>query len=131
MSYCLGCAICDTPLWSVYYITLLTGISLLGAPSNAEGKYAEGKYASIQRKLYANSLVIDVPADDLGLMCKKIGAYKEFAINFIPCCLEGDKDSTFSFYCFTLTKNMVTFGRVDWVLRGWRKKKKVTSYAQA
>ena len=27
MIYCLGCAICDTPLWSaIYYITMLTAI---------------------------------------------------------------------------------------------------------
>ena len=28
MSYCLECVFCNTPLWSVYYITMLTEISL-------------------------------------------------------------------------------------------------------
>ena len=51
---------------------------------------------------------------------------REFAITFIPCCLEGDKASNFSFCCPTLTKNMVTFGQVDWMLRrdGEKKNKK-------
>ena len=28
MSYCSECALCNTPLWSVHYIAMLTGISL-------------------------------------------------------------------------------------------------------
>ena len=48
MSYCLGCAICDTPLWSVIYnITMLTGISL---PSTLRG------FSDQSNELYAKQL---------------------------------------------------------------------------
>mgnify|MGYP007094292401 CR=1 FL=1 len=55
------------------------------------------KYATIKGKLYINSLVIDLFKDDPWLMYENIrililvGA---FAINFCPCRLEDELDST-------------------------------------
>ena len=57
----------------------------------------EGKYATIKGKLYINSLVLDLFKDDPRLMYENIRIFilvGAFAINFCPCRLEDELDST-------------------------------------
>ena len=57
----------------------------------------EGKYATIKGKLNINSLVLDLFKDDPRLMYENIKIFilvGAFAINFCPCRLEDELDST-------------------------------------
>ena len=71
----------------------------------------------IKRKLYTNSLVIDFPKDDPGLMYENIDTFCGISNTFLLLLSGGSVGQ----YCPTFRENVETFGQIDWVLTRWRK----------